>query len=76
MSGVLSPPLRLLTPETHAISDAMPPQLTPRRRAGYQFCDIPHNGVHVVVTTNGDAALAKEVGEEMGQWIWDQRGEL
>ena len=27
------------------------------------------------MTTNGDAALAKEVGEEMGQWIWDQRGE-
>ena len=40
---------------------------------GFPFTDVPEVGVHVVVTTNGDAELARRTGAAMGTWIWDAR---
>jgi len=40
---------------------------------GFPFTDIAGVGVHVVVTTDDDPALAREVGAEVGRWVWDNR---
>ena len=43
---------------------------------GFQFCDIPHVGVHIVCTTDNDEALAKATAQDMARWIWEQRDEF
>lgn len=40
---------------------------------GFPFTDIENVGVHVVVTTDGDAELARAVGAEVGGWVWSNR---
>jgi len=42
----------------------------------FQFCDIEHVGVHIVVTTDDNPKLAASVAQEMGGWIWDHRQEF
>ena len=43
---------------------------------GFPYTDTPLVGVHVVVTTDGDAALAAACGREVGTWIWSHREEF
>ena len=43
---------------------------------GFQFCDIEHVGVHIVCTTNNDAAQAKLVSQDMAAWVWEHRAEF
>jgi microcystin degradation protein MlrC len=43
---------------------------------GFQFCDIEHVGVHIVVITEDDPLLASAVAKEMGSWIWEHRREF
>jgi microcystin degradation protein MlrC len=43
---------------------------------GFQFCDIPHVGVHVVCTTHDDLPAAKATAQAMARWIWEQRDEF
>jgi microcystin degradation protein MlrC len=43
---------------------------------GFPYTDIADVGVHVLVTTDNDAALAKAVAEEVGQWVWDHRDQF
>jgi len=43
---------------------------------GFPYTDTPLVGVHVVVTTDGDADLAVACGREVGQWIWSHREEF
>jgi microcystin degradation protein MlrC len=40
---------------------------------GFPYVDVAPVGVHVVVTTNGDAALAADCAAEVGHWIWSHR---
>eukprot|EP00756_Hemistasia_phaeocysticola_P016925 Hpha_TRINITY_DN15504_c0_g8::TRINITY_DN15504_c0_g8_i1::g.107061::m.107061 len=40
---------------------------------GFPFADIDICGTTVIVTTDGDAALARRVGREVGRWIWANR---
>jgi microcystin degradation protein MlrC len=40
---------------------------------GFPFTDIEDVGVHVVVVTDDDPALARAVGAEMGRWVWEHR---
>lgn len=40
---------------------------------GFPYVDVPHVGVHVVVTTNGDRPLAAACAEEVAEWIWGHR---
>ena len=40
---------------------------------GFPFTDVVDVGVHVVVITDGDEALARSVGAEIGGWIWEHR---
>jgi microcystin degradation protein MlrC len=40
---------------------------------GFPYVDVPHVGVHVVVTTDRDRALAEASAAEVAAWIWDHR---
>lgn len=40
---------------------------------GFPFVDVPHVGVHVVVTTDDDPGLASSCASEVASWIWEQR---
>lgn len=40
---------------------------------GFPYVDVPHVGVHVVVTTHQDRALATACADEVGAWIWENR---
>jgi microcystin degradation protein MlrC len=40
---------------------------------GFPYTDTPLVGVHVVVTTDGDPALAEACGREVAGWIWEHR---
>jgi microcystin degradation protein MlrC len=40
---------------------------------GFPYVDVPHVGVHVVVTTHDDPALAAACATEVGAWIWEHR---
>ena len=44
---------------------------------GYQFTDVPNNGVHIVTTAAaGDIDLAERTGKKMASWIWEHRDEF
>jgi microcystin degradation protein MlrC len=40
---------------------------------GFPYVDVPHVGVHVVATTDGDPALAATAAQEVAAWIWEHR---
>ena len=40
---------------------------------GFPYADISIVGTSVVCTTENDMELARSVGKEAGQWIWDHR---
>lgn len=42
---------------------------------GFPYVDVPHVGVHVVVTTDGDEArvAAAAAASEVASWIWEHR---
>lgn len=40
---------------------------------GFPYVDVPHVGVHVVVTTDRDPAAAEAGATEVASWIWEHR---
>jgi microcystin degradation protein MlrC len=40
---------------------------------GFPYVDVPHVGVHVLVTTDRDPALAEGCAQEVAAWIWEHR---
>ena len=40
---------------------------------GFPYTDVPDVGVHVVVTTNDDATLARRSATHVADWIWSHR---
>jgi microcystin degradation protein MlrC len=40
---------------------------------GFPYTDVPQVGVHVVVTTENDQALANTVAQQIAQHLWDMR---
>ncbi len=40
---------------------------------GFPYVDVPHVGVHVLVTTHEDRPLAAACAGEVGAWIWENR---
>jgi microcystin degradation protein MlrC len=40
---------------------------------GFPYVDVPHVGVHVVVTTHDDRPLATACAKVVGAWIWEHR---
>jgi microcystin degradation protein MlrC len=43
---------------------------------GFPWSDVPDAGMTIQVITNGDAALAKLVADDMAQWAWRKREAL
>jgi microcystin degradation protein MlrC len=70
----LEPMLSLLA-KAHAMEDEEG-VLNVTLSLGFPFADIHDAGVSVMVTTNGDEALARAKAEEMAQAIWDRRDEF
>lgn len=44
--------------------------------AGYQYADVPAMGPSVVVVADGNAALAQQEAERLGQQMWQARDQL
>ena len=40
---------------------------------GFPYTDTPQAGAHIVVTTNGDRALAQQVAKTIAASVWDRR---
>lgn len=43
---------------------------------GFPFADVPDVGMSVFVQTNGDQELAREIADDMTQYIWSRRTEF
>ncbi|MDA1163610.1 MAG: M81 family metallopeptidase [Planctomycetota bacterium] len=50
--------------------------LTATVAMGFPFADIPDTGASIMVTTDGDAELARAKADELAGWLWDLRDEL
>ena len=50
--------------------------LTATVAMGFPFADIRDTGVSVLVTTDGDADLARTKADELAGWLWELRDEL
>ncbi len=53
-----------------------PGVLTATVSMGFPFADIADAGVSILVTTDGDRALADKKADELAQWLWDIRDDL
>jgi microcystin degradation protein MlrC len=40
---------------------------------GFPWADVPNMGPSVIAITDGDAALAQQTADELGDWIWERR---
>jgi microcystin degradation protein MlrC len=40
---------------------------------GFPFSDVAYPGIHVLVTTNGNPGLAKEIALEIARFIWENK---
>lgn len=56
--------------------EAEPGVLTATVAMGFPFADIADAGVSVLVTVDGDRALAKRKADELAGWLWDLRDAL
>jgi microcystin degradation protein MlrC len=56
--------------------EAEPGVLTATVAMGFPFADIADTGVSVLVTTDGDAELARHKADEIAGWLWDLRDDL
>ena len=43
---------------------------------GFPFTDTPQTGVHIVVTTDGDRALAEQAAKAVARHVWEHREEF
>jgi len=43
---------------------------------GFPFADVPDMGMSVFVQTNGDRELAREIADDMSQYIWSRRAKF
>lgn len=40
---------------------------------GFPWADVPNVGASVIVSADGDAALARKTADEIGDWVWQRR---
>ena len=71
----LRDPMRGYLERLHRV-EAEPGVLTATVSMGFPFADIHDGGVSVLVTTDGDRALAEQKADELAQDLWDLRDEL
>jgi microcystin degradation protein MlrC len=69
------PPLRDLLEQVDQ-ARAVPGVLAAGLLFGFPYADVPELGASVVVTTNGDPALAQRLSEELARQVWAARASL
>lgn len=75
MQCTLREPMRTLLAKAHAI-EAEGKVVNVTLAMGFPFSDIRDAGVSVLVTTNGDADLARRKAAEMAEAIWERRDDF
>jgi microcystin degradation protein MlrC len=75
MQCTLREPMQSLMNRVVAL-EAEPGILTATVSMGFPFADIHDAGVSVLVTADGDAALAARKADELAGWLWDLRDDL
>jgi microcystin degradation protein MlrC len=43
---------------------------------GFAYADVPTTGVSVIVTADGDPSRAKQLANELAQYLWDNRARM
>lgn len=71
----LRDPMQSLIQRVHQL-EAEAGVLTATVAMGFPFADIPDTGVSIMVTTDGDAELARAKADELAGWLWELRDEL
>lgn len=75
-------PSVMMTEEDGAMRDIMqaafalekqPKVLNITVAGGFPYSDVPDAGMSVVVTTDGDAALAERIAQDLNRFIWERR---
>ena len=65
-------PMQALIARAHELA-AIPGVLNVTVAGGFPPADVPEAGLSVLVTTDGDPALAQALAEELGQLAWELR---
>jgi microcystin degradation protein MlrC len=71
----LRDPMQELMARVHKM-ELEPDVVTATVAMGFPFADICDTGVSILVTTNGDAELAREKADELAGCLWELRDEL
>lgn len=75
MQCTLREPMQSLMQRVFAM-ERKPGVLTATVSMGFPFADITDAGVSVLVTADGDRALAEQQADELASWLWDIRDDL
>jgi len=75
MQCTLREPMRTLMGRVHQL-ESEPGVLTATVSMGFPFADIHDAGVSVLVTADGDRALAERKADELAGWLWNLRDDL
>jgi microcystin degradation protein MlrC len=59
----------------HALEDSGE-ALTITIAGGFAYADVPTTGVSVIVTADGDPSRAKQLANELAQYLWDNRARM
>ena len=65
-------PMKSIIAQAHGI-EAHPAVLNITVAGGFPPADVVEEGFGVIVTTNGDAALARRYADELARYAWDRR---
>ena len=71
----LRDPMQYLMERVHQMEQE-PDVLTATVAMGFPFADIHDTGVSILVTTDGNADLARAKADELAGWLWELRDEL
>ncbi len=69
-------PLKPIADASIALEKRNPKVLAASVSGGYQYADVPHMGPTVIVTTDGDAALAQKEAQRLADRLWNTREQI
>ena len=66
------PPMDEVLRRVHEI-ERRPGMISVTIATGFPWADVPDVGASVIAVADGDAALARQAADELGDWIWEHR---
>ena len=66
------PPMSQAFARVHEL-EARPEIISITLATGFPWADVPEMGPAVLVTTDGNSALAQQTADELADWIWENR---